>query len=84
MAGACTESPLVRIDVGVVPAGQGSPLQDGETLANKHGKLLARVREFSSWSVTVAARRRAIWCQESTVQISKAKSHSLLNVTKGA
>lgn len=46
VAGAGTESPLVRVDVGIVPAGQGSPLQNGETLANEHGKLLAWVREL--------------------------------------
>ena len=52
MAGAGTESPLVRIDVGIVPAGQRSPLQDGETLANKHGKLLAWVREITDhWQI---------------------------------
>lgn len=44
MAGAGAESPLVRVDLGIVPAGQGSPIQNGETLANEHGKFLARVR----------------------------------------
>lgn len=43
VAGAGTEDPLVRADVGVVSAGEGPALQGGETPSLQLGKLLAGV-----------------------------------------
>lgn len=43
VAGAGTEDPFVRFDLGIVSAGEGCALQDGKTAADEYRKLLAGV-----------------------------------------
>lgn len=54
VAGAGAKDPLLRVDVGVVSAGEGLALQDGETPALQHGKLLAGVSACTVYTALLA------------------------------